>query len=516
MVGIVYKTWITPISGTTYFNTRTGLGGWSDRIGALAYALTPFTILLCMRESVLSLITGIPYQHFNFLHRWLGRVIFIQSFLHTLAWTLVEARFYQPQPSVYTTFMAQQYIIFGVVAMFLITWLTVFGTKTAIRWTGYEFFKVTHWIVAVLYVAACWGHWDKLWCWMVPSLALIFLDQTVRYLRMEYVHYTGGKSKAQGSSWFSCAEGRIKILTDDDNGTVVRLDIDHGHRQPWQAGQHFYLTFPSLSIWQAHPFTVVSLPEPKTSTHHHTYLLRVRAGQTSQLAQLDNDTTLPVILAGPYGDSFPSYETQHVLAVAGGTGVTFTLPIVQAAMRQCINRAAILDFIWVVRKSQDVMWLAKELDEVKGLLEEFLGLRVKVFVSREEGSETLRRSKEKEKEVESPESSSKPSSHHDSEKKKKTEETDGKVNATVSSIRSEISLDDLLSFNHPRFQIHFLKDHHPSIEHIVGDFRERTMDVGGVVEVVGSGPEAMGSDLRGAVAKVQEGDGIKFYWDSRE
>jgi len=50
-------------------NTRTGLGGWSDRIGALAYALTPFTILLSNRESVLSLLTGIPYQHFNFLHR---------------------------------------------------------------------------------------------------------------------------------------------------------------------------------------------------------------------------------------------------------------------------------------------------------------------------------------------------------------------------------------------------------------------------------------------------------------
>lgn len=71
LVGIVYKTWITPIEDYSgLHNTRTGLGGFSDRVGALAYALTPFSILLSNRESCLSLLTGIPYQHFNFLHRW--------------------------------------------------------------------------------------------------------------------------------------------------------------------------------------------------------------------------------------------------------------------------------------------------------------------------------------------------------------------------------------------------------------------------------------------------------------
>lgn len=157
-VGIVYKTWITPIEDSTLHNTRTGMGGWSDRIGALAYALTPLAVLLCQRESVLSIATGIPYQHFNFLHRWLGRVIFVQSFFHTLIWTIVEGKLYQPQPSTYVEWIQQQYMVFGCVAMFFITFLTIFSTKRAIRWTGYEFFKVTHWIVAVLYVGACWGH----------------------------------------------------------------------------------------------------------------------------------------------------------------------------------------------------------------------------------------------------------------------------------------------------------------------------------------------------------------------
>jgi hypothetical protein len=108
LVGVVYKTWITPIKNTTLHNTRVGLGPWGDRIGALAYALTPFTVALSTRESILSLITGVPYQHFNFLHRWTGRIIYIQSILHTLAWTVVEGRLYQPQPKVYRNFIKEQ------------------------------------------------------------------------------------------------------------------------------------------------------------------------------------------------------------------------------------------------------------------------------------------------------------------------------------------------------------------------------------------------------------------------
>ena len=197
LIGITYRTWVTPIKGSTLHNTRTGLGGFSDRIGALAYALTPFTVLLSMRESVLSLITGIPYQHFNFLHRWTGRIIFVQAVLHTLGWTIVEAKLYQPQPSVYKEFISQQYMIFGVVAMFIITLMLVLSTKTAIRWFGYEAFKIGHWCLAVLYLGACWGHWDRLWCWMVASLALVVLDQAMRWGRVVILHYDGGKGRGE-------------------------------------------------------------------------------------------------------------------------------------------------------------------------------------------------------------------------------------------------------------------------------------------------------------------------------
>lgn len=132
-VGIVYNTWITPVKKMPgVYNTRTSLGPWADRVGVIAYALTPLSILLSSRESLLSLITGLPYQSFNFLHRWLGYVIVAQSVLHTIGWSIIEIRLYQPQPKVANDWIKQLYMIWGVVAMIFLFILFVLSTPVSI------------------------------------------------------------------------------------------------------------------------------------------------------------------------------------------------------------------------------------------------------------------------------------------------------------------------------------------------------------------------------------------------
>lgn len=501
LVGITYKTWITPIKGSTLHNTRTGFGGWSDRIGALAYALTPFTIMLCMRESVLTMLTGIPYQHFNFLHRWLGRIIFVQSFLHTLGWTIIEGRLYQPQPSTYAGWISQQYMIFGCVAMLFITFLTVFSTKRAIQWTGYEFFKITHWIVAVLYLGACWGHWDKLWCWMVPSLALIAIDQFVRGARILALHVGGGKGTSIG---FRKAEAEAKVLGEGDD-VVVRLDFDFEH-SAWQPGQHFYLTFPSLSIWQAHPYTPSSSPNPRSNVQHHTYIIRTRNGQSGKLAEFANGT-IPVILTGPYGKAFPAHDTQNMLAVAGGTGVSFTIPAAIAALRQIIVPQATVDFIWVVRRAADLRWLETEMAELKSMLRNNPGLLISIFVTRESTAQLPYC-------CNVPAGSPPTALSTDPEKKTDVEVTSASSSSSESDGRS--ALQQLLAIDQPRFSVSFMGEKHPDMQEIMTSFMERASVAGGCIQVLGSGPEAMGSDLRSAVAKADVSEPLDFYWDSRE
>lgn len=161
--GITYKAWRTPVKGyTDLYQIRSGLGPWSDRVGVLAYALTPFSVLLASRESILSQLTGIPYQSFNFLHRWLGYIIFVQSILHTIGWTLIEVVYYQPQPQVANKWIKQEYMIWGCVAIILILIMFVLALPWTIRLTGYEFFRKSHYVLAMVYIGACWGHWKPL------------------------------------------------------------------------------------------------------------------------------------------------------------------------------------------------------------------------------------------------------------------------------------------------------------------------------------------------------------------
>jgi ferric-chelate reductase len=174
-----------------------------------------------------------------------------------------------------------------------------------------------------------------------------------------------------------------------------------------------------------------------------------------------------------------------VLAVAGGTGVSFTLPVAFEALRQPFVSQVTVDFVWIVRKSADLLWLADEL----GQLKDTPGLRICIFVTRE-NSPHLTGSVEK--------------------------GIDNNTSSEISSSSSATELDKLLTADNERFTVRFLGDHHPVVSEVVSGSMERSESVGGNIEIVGSGPEAMGSDLRSAVSTLRTEEDVSFYWDSRE
>ncbi|KAH0492022.1 hypothetical protein TgHK011_003419 [Trichoderma gracile] len=270
-VGLAYRTWVTPVKNLPgVYNTRTTLGPWSDRIGVLAYALTPLSIMLANRESLLSLLIGVPYQAFNFLHRWLGYVIFAQASLHTIGWCVTEIRLYQPQPAVGQQFVAETYLIWGIAAMAVLTLLVFLSTPLGIRLTGYEAFRKMHYTLAMVYVGACWGHWDKLECFMVPSLIFWLIDRGLRLIRTGILHY---QILPSGNVGFRSCSADITFFSDSEHGDVYRLDLTN-YQDPWEIGQHYFLCFPESSIWQSHPFTPLNAPQVRNGLVKHSYIVR--------------------------------------------------------------------------------------------------------------------------------------------------------------------------------------------------------------------------------------------------
>ncbi|PWO00188.1 hypothetical protein FA09DRAFT_328291 [Tilletiopsis washingtonensis] len=376
-LGMTYQMWITPVkSRPGLHNTRSTLGPWSDRVGVLAFALTPFSVLLATRESLLSLATGVPYQHFNFLHRWLGHIIFVQSALHTIGWTIIEVRLYQPQPSVAREWIRQRYMIWGVVAMILLLLLWVLALPVVIRRTGYEFFRKAHYVLAMVYIGACWGHWAQLNCFLIPGLALWFVDRAVRLGRSALLHYNFLSPESTRMGLAAAQASITRFPGSGSEGDVLRLEFEHP-QQPWRVGQHFFLCFPELSLWQSHPFTPVSVPRLEDGHTRHAYILRAKAGQTKALAALAErklsagpDAKTAVVLTGPYGRDVTAdiKRSENVLCVAGGTGITYVLPALLALARRRHSgggASGALQLVWVVRRHTDAAWVEPELQELR-------------------------------------------------------------------------------------------------------------------------------------------------------
>ncbi|KAI1339406.1 ferric reductase like transmembrane component-domain-containing protein [Xylariaceae sp. FL0016] len=492
-VGIAFQTWVTPVKSLPgLYNIRTSLGPWSDRIGVLAYALTPLSILLGSRESILSLITGVPYQSFNFLHRWLGYIIFAQSTLHTITWTIVEARLYQPQPSTAQEWISETYMIWGCVAILLLLLLVVLSTPWAIRVTGYEFFRKAHYVLAMVYIGACWGHWKQLKCFLIPSLLIWFLDRALRLIRTALIHY---QYLPDGSMGFQAAHASLTHFEDAEHGDIVRMDFTQPH-DAWHVGQHFYLCFAESSVWQSHPFTPLNLPKVQDGGVAHSYIMRAKKGETKKVADLalkklstSPTATTPLILTGPYGESITETLTPdaNILCIAGGTGITYVLPVLLGLLEQPRVKDRRVQLVWAVRRKEDVRWVEPEVNAIHRAAKTHR-IEVHIYVTREP------RSKE--------------SSLHN----EKTGDKCPNVRETACCSSATSSLPDL----HHTASLDIQKiggegfDRHPDLDSLVRGFVDET--VSGPTRVFASGPGGMISDLRSIIAscnsaaKVWKGD----------
>lgn len=113
----------------------------------------------------------------------------------------------------------------------------------------------------------------------------------------------------------------------------------------WGVGQHFFVRFLSfgLHIGSIHPFTACSLPTTGNSfagkSSELVLYIRPRGGLTAHLAQLAEsqpNTTIRVLLDGPYGgiDSRKLTACNKQLIIAGGSGAGWLRPMIKALLRQ--------------------------------------------------------------------------------------------------------------------------------------------------------------------------------------
>ncbi|KAF3259123.1 hypothetical protein TWF217_005266 [Orbilia oligospora] len=337
----------------------------------------PFVLLISGRLSLFTLLTNIPGERINWLHRWVGRVILVSVLVHmALFW-----RGWDLSDFLQTELEIMPMVRYGFGGFGVLGWI-MFTSIAPVRWYTYELFYLNHLASVGALLWCLYMHVPKSAIYNVwLGIAFIAFDRFLRAALFLYsnIHSSSTSTTKSSYSLHFGHTAEIDILDRKENLTrVVIKDV----KMKWRAGQHIYLSIPSLRPFESHPFSISNtyeaLPPPgkeykelgnAAATHNGSrdlhLLISSRAGFSKQLHRkcgpADNaPVVLKAFIEGPYG-SPPAWNTfETVVLIATSTGVTFTLPILEeiASNPACVRR---IHFHWTVRHVSDLKLLTKRL-----------------------------------------------------------------------------------------------------------------------------------------------------------
>ncbi|KAF9523693.1 iron reductase [Crepidotus variabilis] len=358
----------------------------SNRAGFLAIAQLPVVFLFGTKNSVLSLLLGPGngYEKLNFIHRWSGRIMFLAAVIHGSLWIRNDLTYNLP-------ILSEEKEGSGIRAFGLLGVLVLFSLRP-VRKFFYQGFFIFHVVLFVAFFISICYHTTYAIPWIFPPLAFYGLDIFLRLLRH-----------------------RIKDAILVPIGKQMTLIHVPYVSSGWAAGQHVRLrVFFSGRIMESHPLTICTAsPETTCITSFPpgisfgaravgdwTKALNQYAHQTAEeirtlemkskvavpiddpeILQNEKVTTqqLPtpdipvqVMIDGPYGGcsvDLGGYES--VLLLAGGSGATFTLGLLDDIVGRCVRngrrngeRTRRIEFVWCIRSFGQIDWFSNALIDI--------------------------------------------------------------------------------------------------------------------------------------------------------
>ncbi|KAJ5818507.1 hypothetical protein N7474_004098 [Penicillium riverlandense] len=364
-----------------------------NRTGTMATVNLIPLVLMAGRNNPLIAMLHVPFDTWNLLHRWLGRIVVLESLAHVFAWAVPKAQ-ENGWSAVGMVFGESNFMLAGLVAACGFTALLV-HSPSAIRHAFYETFLHLHIVLAAVSMAFLWIHLDGMISQTYLMAALIFwaLERTTRLFIIAYRNF--GRQSTTAT---------VEAMPGDAMRITLRLT------RPWtfQPGQHIYLYIPAVGWWSSHPFSVgwseteevlsdeksmpmsrqdlLGVPQKTTLS----LLVRRRTGMTDKLFQRAADSfgsriTLRAFAEGPYGNIHTLDSYGSVLLFAGGVGITHHVPFVRhlvAGFADGTVAARRVTLVWIIQSPEHLEWIRPWMTSILAMDRRREVLRIKLFVTR--------------------------------------------------------------------------------------------------------------------------------------
>ncbi|KAG2359762.1 ferric reductase NAD binding domain-containing protein [Suillus spraguei] len=371
---------------------------WCNRIAMLAASQFPIITALGTKNNIVSLVTGISYDRLNYIHRMMARTCFMLLWVHA-AGEIVSFPNFQKT-------LSEDWLRGGITAMVAFSILIIVSLRP-VRTGAYEVFFFIHFLGVGIFLVGGYFHTKgahgSYWIW--PSFVFWAFDRFIRVIRLVVFNhsYFGFKS----------GSGTMDATTELLSKDVVRLRLRRPPHFHWSPGQTAYLIMPSVSTlpFEAHPFTIASFDssgllsaaktEDKSGSVENyetqvlgsnantpfwkelVFLVNVHGGFTKRLKEVAAAKgEVKVFVDGPYGPSpdLDSYDTS--VFVAGGSGVSYTLPVflsVIESVRKGRSSCKRVVFIWSIRDAEYIQWIEEALIKAIQLSPPSLALSIRIF-----------------------------------------------------------------------------------------------------------------------------------------
>ncbi|KAL4865796.1 hypothetical protein BDV12DRAFT_187888 [Aspergillus spectabilis] len=390
------------------------------RAGLVTIAQLPLIFLLSGRTNLITFLTGANYTQLLWYHRWIARTLWLTATLHMGFFFRSWGRYHYILHQLRNEYFAKR----GFAAWCILTAIVLLSAKP-VRGMSYEVFVLGHLVLFAGFLGAIWVHVPgdmKVWVWI--PVGLVGGERVVRYAWGAYINvgifHRRGSGSASGVA-ASPAPWRHRASFTPLPGNITRVTIANpGIR--WKAGQYMYLTCHSIAPLQSHPFTISSIPEDgklefliraqkggtrrlfdyASSKRHDTHADISRTGPgIGDAAAVGKPKPRTVFLEGPYGTHRTLSQFDSIILIAGGMGVTFTMPLFRDSVakwketgsRQAVTRR--IRIVWVIKSRGLVGWFERELRTVLSDINQCRreapdvarGVEIGVYLTREEEME---------------------------------------------------------------------------------------------------------------------------------
>lgn len=372
------------------------------RSGVLAVVNMIPLFILAGRNNPLVPMLRVSFDTYNLLHRWAGRVVVVESIIHTAAWAANETNA-QGWHGVNVAFRSSAFAQYGLLGTCAMIFLLL-HSPSAIRHAFYETFLHLHQLMAFAAVLGVYAHLATHHLPQLPYLkaiiALWLIERGVRWMRILYHNFSRN----------GCGRATVEALP----GGACRVTFDLQHAWKMSPGCHVYAYLPGVSLWMSHPFSVawseerlalpmnekeqtlpiakseVDFSSPRKTATSVSLVMSKRTGMTAKLYQkasaAPNGTiTMYGAVEGPYGglESLHSYGT--VLLFAGGVGITHQVSHVRNLLEgyhEGTVAARKVVLIWSVRTTEQLEWVRPWMDQILVMPGRREVLKILLFVTK--------------------------------------------------------------------------------------------------------------------------------------